>query len=1134
MTIRAQLFLLVLVPLLCLAAAGAGMLHTQRVAVTTARATAQLSPLAAELDDFIQFLQEPPAGSGSVARYHLQAARNRISNLSVDLKPVLLTGEEQRLLETLNTAPEQLSKRLDAIMRGASILTSRSAEQLTREIKSFIPIIEQLERLYQLRQQTVTGQMHALQFTLLLVAATWPLLCAVFLYRSLARPLGQLKDGVAAITRGDLNYRLSSQPPGELGRLASAFNKMIDVRQKAEEMARVTEAQLKELLENLQMVVVSLDSNGAVTYCNEYLFKITGRRRHEVLGKNWFDLFVPDPDPVKQVFRSMIDTGTVIAQFRNAIFTRSGEHRMVNWYNSIDRNQQGDILGITSIGSDITDQHLAEQALELSRNTLRSLVDSNPEALLLIDSRGTIITANSAFASRFNKLPNQVVGINLFSLFDDSELADSRRTKLEQALASGKPLKFDDRRGLRAFENHVYPVRGTDGTVEQVSILSIDVTDREQAAEELTQANELLRRSNEQLEERVVERTAELTDLNQELAQARDAAESANRSKSAFLANMSHEIRTPMNAILGLIHLALQTDLQPKQREYLDTISNSAQSLLEILNDILDFSRIEAGKLQMETTSFSLEGVVSRAVGLLSLRARSKGLRLIHTIAPEVPDSLVGDPLRLEQVLVNLLGNAVKFTEVGSITLHIRTLGQAEKDQVQLELSVEDTGIGMDPLVLANLFKPFCQGDPSTTRTHGGTGLGLTICHHLVEMMGGTIVVKSSPGAGSRFSFTASFGIGSSVGCRPAKASRKTLVRRYAGLKGLRVLVAEDHPINSQIATELLEAVGVQVTTVANGQEALAYMQQHSSSQVDLILMDIQMPVMDGYEATAAIRSIPGCSDVPIIATTAHAMLDERERCLVAGMNDHLAKPIVVEQLYNLLQKFSGRSEESGAISTATSGEPVKSIEPDFPRELPGIVLSTALERVNGNTRLLAQLIRLFAKEQRTLPADIRQLLGNGDLTSAARLVHGLKGVAGNLSAERLQQSATELEVFLKAGNRSAAEELLDPFEAALDEVCTAAALFSPTPTAVTAQPRPFPATSTNLCRQLGLLQDLLERHSLDVATPLEELRPLLARQEDLIQFEALAEAIQRLDYQQALVLLQIMAEKSGSCKETP
>lgn len=1136
MTIRTQLTLLVLVPLLCLAAAGASMLQIQRVAATTQRATAQLVPLAAELDDFVQFLQEPPPGSGNVARYHLQAARNRISNLTVGLQPVLKSADEQLLLATLNAAPEQLSKRLGTIMRGSSVLSSRGAEQLTREIQNLSPVIGQLQHLYQLRQQADNGKMHTLQLAMLFVAAGWALLWAFLLYRTLARPLGQLKEGIAAVSRGDMNYRLSSNPPGELGAVASSFNRMVDLRQKSEDSARATEERLKELLENLQMVVVSLDANGAISYCNGFLLQSTGRTRREVLGKNWFDLFVPDPNPVKQVFRTMIDQGSVVAQYCNSILTKSGERRMISWYNSIDRNQQGEITGVTSIGSDITEQYTAEQTLELSRNTLRSLIDSNPEALLLVDCSGTIITANAAFADRFNKLPHEVIGCNLFSLFDDPELGANRRARLEQAITSGKPVIFEDRRGLRSFENHVYPVKGADGTIERASILSIDVTDKEQAADELKRANELLRRSNEQLEERVTERTAELTSLNQELALARDAAEGANRSKSAFLANMSHEIRTPMNAILGLIHLALQTELQPKQREYLDIINGSAQSLLEILNDILDFSRIEAGKLQMETTTFSLEGVVGRAVGLLSLKARSKGLRLNSTIAPDVPDSLIGDPLRLEQVLVNLLGNAVKFTERGVISLEIRRQGQPEENgKLRLALTVEDSGIGMSPLVIANLFKPFCQGDPSTTRTHGGTGLGLTICHHLVEMMDGSISVTSTVGTGSRFSFTALFGIGVSTKRKPAKASRKTLVQRYADLKGLRVLMAEDHPINRQIATELLEAVGVQVTSVVNGQEALSFLQQHDA-QADLVLMDIQMPVMDGYAATTAIRKLPGYKDIPIVAMTAHAMADERERCIAAGMNEHLAKPIVVEQLYELLQRLSGQGGKPAVGEVIGSAKTERSPEPDFPHELPGIVLKSALERVNGNTRLLAQLIKLFATEQRTLPGELRQLVSDGNLTAAARLVHGLKGVAGNLSAERLQQTATRLETHLKAGDRAAAEQELGPFESALKEVCTAAALLSQSspPKTGAVQPASLTSTSTDLCRQLGELQELLERHSLDVAAPLGQLRALLSREDDLIQYEALAEAVQRLDYQQALVLLQLMAEKAGSYEETP
>ena len=1129
MTIRTQLILLVLVPFLCALAATGGLFYTQRITTLTTQGTAQLAPLTNELHDFILFLQEPPPGSGQPAQYHLQAARNRISSLSVGMKTYspAPTAEERNLIDKLNGVPERLSKQLDQATRGSVTLSSRGAVLLTQELKSVLPVIEQLNNYYGRTLQSTTLQINQLNLILLLAAAAWPLLFSVLLYRTLARPLAQLKEGVAAITRGDLSCRLSFRSAGELGRLATDFNKMVEIRQKTEGSAKTAEERLKDLFENLQMATVCLDPNGAVSYCNDYLLRISGYKRHEVIGKNWFDLFIPDPEPVKQLFIRMIEKGEVTHHYQNEIQTKSGEQCMVAWNNTLVRGQDGAITGITSIGSDITEQYVAEQALEQSQRTLRSLVDGNPESLYLVDRNGVVQTANSTFVRRLNKGMKQVVGSRIDELFSP-EVAKERRARIEQVFTTGQPLVFSDTRDLWQFEHHLNPVHRIDGSVESVSILSIDITDKRRIEDELKKSNEQLRSANEELEQRVAQRTVELTRLNQELVQARDAAEKASRSKSAFLANMSHEIRTPMNAILGLVHLALQTDLTHKQREYLDTVSSSAQSLLGIINDILDVSRIEAGRLEMEQIQFSLEGVVARSVALLSMKARDKGISLEQQIPSDIPDALVGDPLRLEQILVNLLGNAVKFTEQGSIMLQIGPgPAQGAPDRLALEVTISDTGIGMNEQTMTRLFRPFSQGDSSTTRTHGGTGLGLTICRHLVEMMGGTITVESQPGKGSSFSFIAIFGVGESAKRKGRRAERGALVQRYQSLKGLRLLIAEDHPINRQIVREVLEAVGVQVETANNGREAVAFMQDHGDT-VDLVLMDIQMPVMDGYVATSEIRRRYSRNRLPIVAMTAHALREERERCLAAGMNEHLPKPVVVENLYELLARLTDRPPETGSTDDCSREEHDSRLEP-FPEQLPGITIDTALKRVNGNKRLLKQLIRIFVQEHQGMPDEIRHLIADNELTAAGRLIHGLKGVAGNLSADRLQIAAANLETALKNQDSVAAGSLLPLLEAALAEVYTAAALLAEPDS----QEEGFTSGSTaEVAPLLSELQHLLEIHSLDVATPLNRLRSLMPPGDERTQLEALADAAQRLDYQQALMILHTLAEKSGSGKE--
>ncbi len=419
----------------------------------------------------------------------------------------------------------------------------------------------------------------------------------------------------------------------------------------------------------------------------------------------------------------------------------------------------------------------------------------------------------------------------------------------------------------------------------------------------------------------------EMRETEKELRLARDLAEKSARAKSEFLANMSHEIRTPMNAVLGMTHLLSSTEMTEKQRLYVEKADHSARLLLYIINDILDFSKIDAGRMEMESIPFSVRKLIRNVNGVITEQAEAKALVLRIAVGTDVPDFLVGDPLRLEQILLNLAGNAVKFTPSGEVSLRVSLDAPPQTSspgQVRLLFEIRDTGIGMSAEQVASLFTPFSQADASITRKYGGTGLGLAICRSLVEMMGGTIWCASRPNEGSLFSFTATFPLAdreiSGGRARPAPAEDDVFVPEalpaetradadieddFADLRGMRVLLAEDNDINQMIARELLAAKGIVVDVAGTGLEALAALER---GKYDLVLMDIQMPEMDGLTATARIRANPAHADMPVVAMTAHAMVGDREISLGGGMDDHLTKPIEPHKLYTALRKWGRRS----------------------------------------------------------------------------------------------------------------------------------------------------------------------------------------------------------------------------------
>jgi PAS domain S-box-containing protein len=504
--------------------------------------------------------------------------------------------------------------------------------------------------------------------------------------------------------------------------------------------------------------------------------------------------------------------------------------------------------------------------------------------------------------------PEELIGKTPFDIMPPGESERVRRIFGEIA-ARGGPFR-DLENWIRTKDGRMtchstsgVPIRTVDGRVRGYRGVDRDVTDRRRYLEQLEKANEELKRVNRELQEAFArERT---------LA---EAASAANRAKSAFLANMSHEIRTPMNGVVGMAQLLAEESGPGSQQEYAQTILRSADALLVLLDDMLDFSKIEAGKLELDDIDFDPRVLLDDTIKLLSGKALDKGLSLRLQVEPEVPDALCGDPGRLRQIFTNLIGNAIKFTEEGEVSVVV-AVASANQKGIELHASVRDTGIGISPEAQERLFEPFTQADVSTTRRFGGTGLGLTISKQLVGLMGGQIGVESELSVGSTFWFTACFRLGNEERVRAESGGRSSVGESRSF--NLRVLLAEDNPVNQKVATAMLERIGAEVDVAADGVEALEAL---GRTRYDVVLMDCQMPRLDGYAAVRRLRAgESGALDpgVPVIALTAHALAGDREKSLAAGMDDHLSKPLKLDQLEQALAAAVARASRRSLLKPA-------------------------------------------------------------------------------------------------------------------------------------------------------------------------------------------------------------------------